>query len=329
MNKRFFTGLLFFLLCTVVSAEENNSLSITPKVGVMNGKIGEYVFIDFCKNTDNKLSYLEWDIKNLHTVSLEVNYTFSNKIQLLSNFTFGIPKKSGYLQDFDWMNSLATSDIEIPNVWQYDDPTELTNYSKHTNTITNYFDYSFSVGYNFKPSINNFLTPFFQYENSHIRFDATDGYLEYKIDKYTRHNLKGKQISYEADLGSLFLGLSYYTESIPYVGIKIDLLINPGFSYININDYHWQRSCRFVDSITGATEYKGNVELTFRFNKHNKLGFWGNIDYIPLSYGSDVQYNQMNYKTEAEWYNKHMPAEGTAGFDKFTYSYGIIYTYSF
>ena len=52
--------------------------------------------------------------------------------------SFGIPKESGYMQDYDWLNSFAKIDKDIPDSWYDDGFSELTNYSKHTNELVKY-----------------------------------------------------------------------------------------------------------------------------------------------------------------------------------------------
>ena len=41
------------------------SFKITPQFEIANGIINEYVFDEACKNTDNKLSELNWHLSSL------------------------------------------------------------------------------------------------------------------------------------------------------------------------------------------------------------------------------------------------------------------------
>ena len=74
----FITCLIIFLtLCSSIFALDNNYLSftITPRFEIVNGSINEYVYDKDCLNTDNKLSQLDWDIKNIPFFSLKTLLT--------------------------------------------------------------------------------------------------------------------------------------------------------------------------------------------------------------------------------------------------------------
>ena len=104
MKKTIFSLIIFLTLCSSIFALDNNYLSfkITPRFEIVNGSINEFVFDEICTNTDNKVSQLDWDIKNIPTFGLKAEFDILRYIHINLDGSVGIPKISGYMQDYDW-----------------------------------------------------------------------------------------------------------------------------------------------------------------------------------------------------------------------------------
>ena len=125
-----------------------------------------------------------------------------SEIKFYKNFYFGLnaftsiaEKRSGYLQDYDWLNSLGGIDGSYTE-WKKQDPAELTNYSIHDNYFKQWYGISFDLGGTFTLFENYTLMPSLSYEYEYWAFDAYDGYCKYKSNNFKNYNLSGRVISY-------------------------------------------------------------------------------------------------------------------------------------
>ena len=108
MNKKaFFT--LFVLLITSFTFAQNKIISVDAKanISLLNGSISEYVFDPASHNTDDVLSRLDWDVKNVPSVSASVDLTLFKYAYFNLGASFGFPSTpSGNMQDYDWLNCI-------------------------------------------------------------------------------------------------------------------------------------------------------------------------------------------------------------------------------
>lgn len=91
----------FLILLTATStgifAQPTNTFNFS--LGTVNGKAGEYVYFP---ETGEKISYLDWKIKNVPVFILGYTHTFNNNIE----FQMGLKKNfsstsSGSMKDYD------------------------------------------------------------------------------------------------------------------------------------------------------------------------------------------------------------------------------------
>ena len=161
MNKKaFFT--LFVLLITSFTFAQNKIISVDAKanISLLNGSISEYAFDSASHNTDDVLSRLDWDVKNVPIVSASVDLTLFKYAYFNLGAGFGFPSTpSGNMQDYDWLNG-----------------TELTNYSIHDNFLNSYRNIFVKIGYNFYLPLKITITPFVAYNYEYLGFDSFDGY---------------------------------------------------------------------------------------------------------------------------------------------------------
>lgn len=74
--KKILSTLFFTFICLFTFAKGNNifSFNIKPEYNLMNGNVHEYVFDSRCKNTDNMLSRLDWDVQNISYIGLNASF---------------------------------------------------------------------------------------------------------------------------------------------------------------------------------------------------------------------------------------------------------------
>lgn len=120
--------LIFILLIsTVLQAKEKGNLSLS--FGTVNGKAGEYVYYP---EIDRKISYLEWDIKNVPVVILDYKYSPAEYLEFEFNFKKNLETtRSAVMQDYDW-------NLEDG---------KLSNYSKNNNYVKNLFSIDLNAKY--------------------------------------------------------------------------------------------------------------------------------------------------------------------------------------
>ena len=308
------------------------SFRITPRFGLVNGAINEYVFDEEnCKNTDYKVSQLDWDLKNIPVLELKAEFDILRYIAISFDGSVGISKESGYMQDYDWLNSFAKIDKDIPDSWYDDGFSELTHYSKHTNELVKYIDFYVSAGYNIYIPYNLTITPFLSYQYESIHLSGKYGFGRYKsndksfyIKDYSNNN---QVISYLQEINAMFLGLSVKFDNIPHTNLSADFLVSPKMTFINAVDYHYTRYLAFWDKMTNCWQLKGNIEAQYIFNKYNKAGLFTSIQYIPVSKGdtSKKLIKSDGSLAEGKWV---MIGKNSGGTSRFVWTLGLNYSFS-
>ncbi len=235
-------------------------LEVEPLFGLKNGLVDEYVFLKNPIYSDDKLSELNWDVKNEFVVGANFKAVYK-LFYLQTSLIAGIPAKSGLMKDSDWRNNDPT-EVSATSGYDYK-----THYSESDNNI----DYDFSSGINFGAIFSFFderavhlsLTPFFGFEYQIFKFTATDGTAWYgnilsegywaewnDISNRTVGTFSGDVISYKRQNFILWLGGNLEFE-LPYnfvlgAGIKVSPWV-----YSESVDNHWLRSEDFLDAVSG------------------------------------------------------------------------------
>ena len=319
----FFTGILFFLI-PAAFALDNNILSIklTGEVNLTNGVINEYVFNDSCENTDHKESQLDWDVKNIPVFHGEAELNLLKYIHTEIRGSAAVPKSSGYMQDYDWLNTYF---------WPYDDPTERTNYSKHDNELIKYMTFSAGFGVNIQLPLRITLTPMAAYYYEFISFDGKNGYKCYKSDNWEEINFDGKVISYKQEMNDFLLGLAVKVETLPMMFFYADFFISPNATSLTAVDYHYTNQgsfgTAFLDQFKNIWELQTKATAQYKFNKYHSAGLSASIQYIPTSYGT----NKERYITsDGEFFpnSSWRTTDITSGTGRFIWNIGLNYSFS-
>ena len=277
MNKKvFFT--LFVLLITSFTFAQNKIISVDAKanISLLNGSISEYVFDPASHNTDDVLSRLDWDVKNVPIVSVSVDLTLFKYAYFNLGAGFGFPSTpSGNMQDYDWLNCTE----------QYG--TELTNYSIHDNFLNSYRNFFVKFGFNCYLPLNITVTPFVAYNYEYLGFDGFDGYTEYKQDNWQKKECSGSVVSYFQETNAFLVGIKLISPVLFNFKIDGEFLISPYATNINALDKHYMRQIHFIDLMPRSYQLQSSLNLSYSIHKHHKVFVQGFLQYIPVSKGND------------------------------------------
>ena len=272
MNKKaFFT--LFVLLITSFTFAQNKIISVDAKanISLLNGSISEYVFDPASHNTDDVLSRLDWDVKNVPIVSASIDLTLFKYAYFNLGAGFGFPSTpSGNMQDYDWLNG-----------------TELTNYSIHDNFLNSYRNIFVKIGYNFYLPLKITITPFVAYNYEYLGFDGFDGYRKYKKENWQKIEFSGNVISYFQETNAFLVGIKLISPVLFNLKIDGEFLISPYTSNINALDKHHIRKTHFMDLMPWSYQLQSSLNLSYSIQKHHKIFVQGFLQYIPVSKGND------------------------------------------
>jgi outer membrane protease len=317
------------------SDEESHEkwFSIEPVFSIRNGYLGEYVLLKDPIYSDNKLSYLEWQIKNELMAGIKAEGGYKKTVFSLSA-NFGFPQSSGIVMDSDWFNNDSAS-VASTSGYNYK-----THYSESDNNIDYDFDINIKAGWKFKPAGFVSIIPSLGFSYSQTKFTAKEGWNKY-----------GKEIagtgspyspSSEAAVSS-FAGLGtvleYHREqSIVWLGADFqftlpdNFFINAGlwaapYSYTFNTDNHPYSEVRgfqgvyFVDICDGwFSAWKFNLSTGLNFTK--KLSASLNIEYFLLTQITGDSYTK-NY--EEKTYTHHTVQMGGADAQTYTLSLSAKY----
>ena len=286
MNKKAFIT-LFVLLITSFTFAQNKIISVDAKanISLLNGSISEYVFDPASHNTDDVLSRLDWDVKNVPIVSASVDLTLFKYAYFNLGAGFGFPSTpSGNMQDYDWLNCIPKNGgFGLPK--QYG--TELTNYSIHDNFLNSYRNIFVKIGYNFYLPLKITITPFVAYNYEYLGFDSFDGYTEYKQDNWQKIEFSGNVISYFQETNAFLVGIKLISPVLFNLKIDGEFLISPYTSNINALDKHHIRKRHFMDLMPWSYQLQSSLNLSYSIQKHHKIFVQGFLQYIPVSKGND------------------------------------------
>ena len=284
MNKKaFFT--LFVLLITSFTFAQNKIISVDAKanISLLNGSISEYVFDPASHNTDDVLSRLDWDVKNVPIVSASVDLTLFKYAYFNLGAGFGFPSTpSGNMQDYDWTYCF---EFDFPEEYG----TKLTYYSIQDNFLNSYRNIFVKIGYNFYLPLKITITPFVAYNYEYLGFDSFDGYTAFKEDDTWQKDeeLSGIVISYFQETNAFLVGIKLISPVLFNLKIDGEFLISPYTSNINALDKHHIRKTHFMDLMPWSYQLQSSLNLSYSIQKHHKIFVQGFLQYIPVSKGND------------------------------------------
>lgn len=286
---------LFSFLAAAQIKKTDFSFSVEPLFGLKNGVVDEYVFLKESSYSSDKLSELNWDIKNELYGGIKLNGSFKN-VFLETSFTAAIPKSSGITKDSDWLNT----QIKNTENYQYK-----TNYSEHDNYIDYDIGAKVKAGYEFKllqdTKVKLSLKPFaeFQYEN--FQFTCKDGTCWYGADLesyYARWNdwdnqrsdagdKSGKVMAYQRQNLILWLGSDFKIELPKNFTILAGFKVSP-YLYSESIDSHYLTPTYYLDVTPGYfSVFDANLGVEYSLTKKQSFVLTAEGFYMKTLRGND------------------------------------------
>lgn len=161
MTKRII--ILSFLLSTLTVANQKQDFSFS--IGTVNGKAGEYVYDP---DTGQKISYLNWEIKNIPVLIGEYRYHYNNfetGIKFKKNFS---RTSSGRMKDYDWYSP----EDEEAKEEDYGKPFA---FSDNKNYVENLFSFDINTKYWFNHNEYLKIGPVLGVKYDYFKFKGKSG----------------------------------------------------------------------------------------------------------------------------------------------------------
>lgn len=309
------------------------SLSVEPLIGVKNGQVNEYVFLKEPIYDCDKLSELNWEIKNEFYSGLKLNGSYKN-VFLEAGFTAGFPLKCGTMKDSDWLNNNISASVT---------ETSGHDYKTHYSESHNYIDYDISAslktGYSFKlpelKKISAKISPFFEFEYQLFKFTAkngtgwygneTDGYYAAWNDEGNRSikYFSGDVISYKRQNFIFWLGGSIAFNLPKDFSVGAGFKFSP-FVYSESIDCHYLRELYFLDIVSDfCSLFNCNFDTEYKIDSKKSICL--NADYLYMktlrgkSYSSDSQ----------KWSKDNELKDSEGGADQHCFNISLSFKYNF
>ncbi len=303
-------------------AEEGDfKLSLEPLAGFRYGQIDEYVFLKQCDYSDDKLSELNWELKNEYYAGANIEAGWK-KIFIKTTFTAGIPMQTGSMTDSDWLNA------QVANAGDYQ---YKTCYSSHDNYLEYDFSFGIKSGYDFdlleKEKFSLKVRPFLGFDYNIIKFKGKNGsgsygygsspYLEYNDENSLEYTYSGKVISYQRQTYLTWLGFETVFELFSRYRLNTGFQFSP-YLYAESIDTHWIRSDMFADTNPGYfSAFKWYAGHCVKINTRNSINLNLQWLYIRVLRGDDY-----SKSVSASKWSKDSTVDGGAGEFYFDMSLG-------
>ena len=329
MKNRFFissfVGLLLFIFFPAQIFCENSQIkvSLAPEAGFLSGKIVENVWYVTSEQTETstiltpttRMSRLDWQEQNSFYWGFDSNFIINDSFSFLMSFQNAISDTCGVMEDYDWLNPITEK-------WKNDPADELTNYSIHTNYLSNYTHIRLLFGKIFylDPKDNISLTPSFGIDIEHIHFSGIGGWKTYKSEKGIKKYFgeDEKVISYSQSYAAPIFSLNSDFNFTSFFETCLNLSVS-WIKNLDCIDIHHAKNAYYNDKIENAWNLGAEVKLFFKINSHNKFGVKGGINYIPDAYGFTY-----NSKTDT------IPDFSTlGGTSRLMWTYSFVYVFTF
>ncbi len=271
VKKPILLALLLSLSLGMVFADDY--FAVEPRIGIMTGTVGEYLFMQKSDGHWNKNSYLEWEEVALPTVGVAVtgalgSFSVSAYVDGMVSFRLaGI--SSGRMYDSDW---------KVEGI--------KTNYSISENTATSNIQTGVIVRYDFALLPFLRVAPFAEFSYGYKSFEANNGYGWYGDtvawdDPSAHYYPDGKSvlcgIDYRCHLFSVYAGLSFRFLCSARVSVQADAAFLL-YAYVYAEDCHYTNVKRtegayYVDIVHAfGTRCKASLSVAFRVNRSLELG---------------------------------------------------------
>ena len=331
MNKKSFVlilSILFFPLSFICAQEaaanpdDEIVFSISPVTAYKNGMLGEYVYVKDVNNQEQKLSELDWEIRNLFSLGLDFQIDFK-KFTLDAGITFGISNHNGKMQDSDWLNFITAYD--------FIDPLVKTTYSVSDLEYKKAINADFNFIYKLFDDKKFSLLPYFCVNIDYSDFFASNGHGWYG-------NASNPPVKWDSPEALYYapgeLGCISYTRQtyLTFIGIKnrstfdkfffeLDLAVSP-FVYITSLDIHYQvngMAAKFLDDEIFGFFSTFRIKLLAQYNFTKNHAAYIGFEYLLQN---QIQGTTFSSSDQSKWYkNTTAYPKADGSYSNFTLGY--------
>ena len=234
LQKVWLSALMLIFFNHIAFAQLNDksghTLALSVSLGALAGDTEEIVYID--GTSRDRLSLLIWEIKPLFYAGLDIHYGWQSKRTFLGAFSdvnlkFGIPAKTGVLEDRDWFDSSE-------NTYPY----WLTHYSEHENKTKAAVLLDFRAGVSFKLNYGLKLSSFLSYSLMFYSWDASSGsYLYPWTGGHSYNTSSEKVITYKQQWHIVSPGVSFSGAFNRFFGLELSLKLSPLIWLVSVDDH--------------------------------------------------------------------------------------------
>ena len=313
MKKFLLTPLILALTAFSSAADglKNLSLSIEPIFGIKNGQIDEYVFQNNSFYSDDKLSELNWKIKNELYLGAKINAALRNFFAQ-ARLSFALPAKSGEMLDSDWLNIQLSG--QAGSLYK-------TNYSESDNHLDNDIDFGLKAGYDFLLKERLHIKPALAFDYTNTKFTASGGtgwygnskdgggYYPYSDPEHqTIYSFSGDVIGYKREGYYFWLGSDFSVE------LPADISLTAGFfaaPYARLLSYdtHIQQNRKFADVTAGFfSAFRTNIGAEYEISKKHVVSLSAEYFYLKTIRGKSYIKN-----SGEKSYTQNSDTDGGAG----------------
>ncbi len=261
------------------------------------GEGREYVYVNSIIGSE-----LLWPLMPSAGAGLALDWEAPTGFTFRAAFDAGLPGKTGYMTDRDWMNVFQTPTVTSDD-W-------LTHYSRHDNILMESVDLEGSLGWTFavpgkedaptRPRLS--LEAGFRYRWLH--WEARDGYIHYSWypdylppggiypelnEEDESYAMSGTGIIYRQEWLMPFARLALAWQAGERVELSLNAALYPWLSCTGVDD-HILRNARFFDYTSGgaAVEIGGGVSV--QTGRHTSLFIDAKYLHTSILRGDTVAY---------------------------------------
>jgi outer membrane protease len=266
-------------------------ISLAAAAGLLIGQAEEIVYQSSSK--DDKLSQLLWDLKPMAYLGSALSFSRSDPLSGLGaaldmSVKFGLPLKSGSMEDRDWQNTK--------------DPKQLTNFSSHNAYLeggTFLFDLSGGMSIPIKSTVA--LKALVSLSYMLFSWAGKDGYREYLIDDWERIEIQGTGITYDQAWLIISPGIGVFWPFSRALSLDFRFFISP-WIYAGDEDNHLMATppARYNDYMRGGLYLEPSLDIAFTPNRFFSLILRGSWRHIVGTRGdTSINGSSTLYKDEA------------------------------
>jgi outer membrane protease len=263
-------------------------ISLAAAYGLLIGQSEEIVYKYAGK--DDMMSQLLWDLKPMLYLGSALSFSRSDPLSGLGaaldmSVKFGLPLKSGSMEDRDWQNP---------------DPKELTDFSTHDAYLEGaplLFDLSGGITIPIKSVVA--VKALVSLSYMQFSWAGKDGYGEYMKTDWKRHDFNGTVITYDQAWLIFSPGIGLFWPLSRDLSLDFRFFISP-WIYAGDEDNHVERNIQFNDYMQGGLYLEPILDIAFTPNHFFSLILHGSWRHIAGTRGdTSINGSSTLYKDEA------------------------------